>query len=192
MLRTALRPLQVTTHSHFKRNVSMATFSDPSFDFKGYLENRPRYPDSLYDTILSYHKGKRDTVLDLGCGPGLSLFPFAYHFKHLVGTDPSQGMLAEAQGAWEGWKKLQDGTKPLVANQADFKMLGAENLNGIQDESVDLITAATVSIPSNSRQLLSSLVCHLLLSRQPTGSTTLQSGRSLPGCSSQMEQWLSG
>lgn len=148
MLRIAAlrRPLQVAINTQPSRNVSMAAFSDPSFDFKGYLENRPRYPDSLYDTILSYHKGKRDTVLDLGCGPGLSLFPFAYHFKHLIGTDPSQGMLGEAQGAWEAWKKIQDGREPLVATQAEFRMLGAEKLEGIEDESVDLITAATVRI----------------------------------------------
>lgn len=83
--------------------------------------------------------------MDLGCGPGLSLFPFAYHFEKLMGTDPSPGMIGEAQGAWEAWKKMQDGSKQLKADQAIFKMLSAEKLTGIEDESVDLITAATVS-----------------------------------------------
>lgn len=84
-------------------------------------------------------------MLDLGCGPGLSLFPFAYQFKTLIGTDPSQGMISEAAGAWEAWKKMQKEPEALKAEQADFKLLGAENLKDIKDESIDLITAATVS-----------------------------------------------
>lgn len=111
----------------------------------GYLENRPRYPDQLYNAVLSYHKGQRDTVLDLGCGPGLSLFPFAHQFKHLIGADPSEGMISEAKGAWEAWKKMQENSKSLKAENADFKLLGAEDLVDIKDESIDLITAATVS-----------------------------------------------
>lgn len=110
----------------------------------GYLENRPRYPDQLYNAVLSYHKGQRDTVLDLGCGPGLSLFPFAYQFKNLIGTDPSEGMISEATGAWEAWKIIQESPKELKANHAEFKLLGAEDLKDIKDESIDLITAATV------------------------------------------------
>lgn len=114
----------------------------------GYLENRPRYPDQLYNTILSYHNGSRDTVLDLGCGPGLSLFPFAYHFKTLIGVDPSEGMIREAQGAWQAWKKMQqqDNSKDrLIAEEANFSLSSAEDLKGIADSSVDLVTAATVS-----------------------------------------------
>lgn len=113
-----------------------------------YLENRPRYPDFLYDAVLSYHQGAMGTVLDLGCGPGLSLFPFAYQFKTLIGVDPSEGMIGEAQGAWQAWKKIQDGSKELIAEQAEFKVSSAEHLHDIKDESIDLITAATVSSPS--------------------------------------------
>lgn len=130
----------------------MAAFSDPSFNFQRYLENRPRYPDLLYNTVLDFHKGQRDTVLDIGTGPGLSLFPLAYSFKSLVGADPSDGMVAQADGAWERWKRLQKEKdhRPLVAASARFIVASAEKLSGVADQSVDLIIAATVCSFSHS------------------------------------------
>lgn len=124
------------------RTIKMAAFSDKSFDFKGYQANRPRYPDLLYDTVLQFHKGDRETVLDLGTGPGLSLFPFAYQFKHLVGCDPSEGMIGQAEQAWQAWKEDQQSKDKLKATDAKFIQSSAENLEGIADESIDLITAA--------------------------------------------------
>lgn len=128
-----------------RRNIKMAAFSDPSFDFKGYLANRPRYPDLLYEKVLQYHQGGRHTVLDIGTGPGLSLFPFAYHFDKLIGVDPSNGMIDEAQGAWQAWKEMQPDQSQLQATQATFSIASAEELEGIPDNSVDLITAATAA-----------------------------------------------
>ncbi|UZJ53050.1 hypothetical protein CBS101457_002370 [Exobasidium rhododendri] len=147
MLRLALPILKTQIHFQVSkaRGVKMAAFSDPSFNFKAYLENRPRYPDLLYETVLKYHKGPKETVLDLGCGPGLSLFPFAYHFKKLIGVDPSQGMIGEAQGAWQAWKSIQKYPKQLVADEAQFSLSSAENLSVIESDSVDLITAATAA-----------------------------------------------
>ncbi|MCO5598697.1 hypothetical protein L7F22_052795 [Adiantum nelumboides] len=120
----------------------MAAFSDSSFDFKGYQANRPRYPDLLYDTVLQFHKGDRETVLDLGTGPGLSLFPFAYQFKHLIGSDPSEGMISQAEQAWKGWKESQENKVAIQAKDAKFIQSSAENLKEIKDESIDLVTAA--------------------------------------------------
>ncbi|PWN35539.1 S-adenosyl-L-methionine-dependent methyltransferase [Meira miltonrushii] len=120
----------------------MAAFSDKSFDFKGYQANRPRYPDLLYETVLQFHKGDRETVLDLGTGPGLSLFPFAYQFKHLIGSDPSEGMIGQAEQAWQAWKEDQHDKNKIQAKDAKFIQGSAENLEGIADESIDLITAA--------------------------------------------------
>ena len=100
--------------------------------------------------MLSFHRGQRGTVLDLGCGPGLSLFPFAYHFKTLIGVDPSPGMIGEAQGAWEAWKGIQEDPGRLVAEEAHFKVLAAERLSEIDDGTVDLVTAATVRVETTS------------------------------------------
>lgn len=120
----------------------MAAFSDSSFDFQGYQANRPRYPDLLYDSVLQFHKGEHNTVLDLGTGPGLSLFPFAYQFKHLIGSDPSEGMISQAEQAWKAWKESQSNKDQLKAKDARFIQNSAEDLKEIADQSVDLITAA--------------------------------------------------
>lgn len=156
----------------------MAAFSDPSFDFKGYLENRPRYPDFLYETVLSFHQGRRDTVLDVGCGPGLSLFPFAYHFKNLIGVDPSEGMISEAQGAWRAWKGIQDASRTLIAKDASFEISSAENLSNIKAGSIDLITAATVSgIVQQCSRSLKELMMQMTLNRLLIGLIILHYGQ---------------
>jgi predicted TPR repeat methyltransferase len=133
------------SESHRKERHETVAHATLVYASTGYLENRPRYPDLLYDSILSYHKGSKETVLDLGCGPGLSLFPFAYHFKTLIGVDPSEGMIGEAQGAWQAWKNIQDNPQQLTADQARFELSSAEELSSIECGSIDLITAATVS-----------------------------------------------
>lgn len=55
-------------------------------------------------------------------------------------------MLAQGQGAWNAYKKseLRDDKKAAEA-QVEFVTSSAEDLKGVADQSVDLITAATVS-----------------------------------------------
>ena len=147
MLRQPIQRFAIKTFSTIhpytqSRTIKMAAFSDSSFDFKGYQANRPRYPDLLYKTVLEFHKGDRHTILDLGTGPGLSLFPFAFQFDHLIGTDPSEGMIGQAEQAWKAWKESQQNKESIQAKDAKFIQCSAENLDGIKDESVDLITAA--------------------------------------------------
>lgn len=46
--------------------------------------------------ILEYHDstgGKREAVLDVGCGPGTATKLFAEHFRNAIGVDPSATML---------------------------------------------------------------------------------------------------
>lgn len=88
-------------------------------------------------------------MLDLGCGPGLSVFPLSAHFDSIIGTDPSEGMIREAQGAWSAWKQTQRDTPQLARierTKAEFSVDSAEELRTVQDASVDLVVAATVSV----------------------------------------------
>jgi hypothetical protein len=100
------------------------------------------------------------------------LFPFAYQFKSLIGLDPSEGMIGEAEGAWQAWKNIQDGSKKLMAEEAQFKVSSAEHMSEIEDSSVDLILPSPPPL--------------LFPSRLRTGSTIQVCGPKWPGYSSQM------
>jgi predicted TPR repeat methyltransferase len=57
-----------------------------------------RAPQDLAELIQTIDQGKpRTTVLDLGCGTGLSGLPFRATAKRLIGIDLSAEMLARAQ-----------------------------------------------------------------------------------------------
>lgn len=57
-------------------------------------------------------------------------------------------MMEQAQDAWQAWKSVQDQPDTLMAKDAQFITCSAENLTGISDHSVDVVTAATVGISS--------------------------------------------
>ncbi|CEH19384.1 Methyltransferase [Ceraceosorus bombacis] len=124
----------------------MSAFSDPSFDFRRYFEARPRHSSEIYSRVLQYHQGAHGTLLDLGCGPGISFFPLAGHFERSIGTDPSQGMLDQGPAAWEQYKSSNPSQTSLSSAKVQFVQSSAEDLGGIlPDQSVDLITAATAA-----------------------------------------------
>lgn len=124
-------------------------------DAAQYAQSRMQYSQALYDSILDYHKSggaKLDTVVDLGCGPGLATFKLAEYFTNVIGLDPSEGMIATARARLE--------SEPSTENHSiKFEVSTAEDIDPalIPDASVDLITAATcahVSIPSSSHNIL--------------------------------------
>ena len=41
--------------------------------------------------------GPHDLAIDIGCGTGQATFPFAKHFKKVIGFDPSIGQLEQAK-----------------------------------------------------------------------------------------------
>lgn len=99
---------------------------------------RPTYPRQLYEFIFAYHgrdpRARWDTAVDLGCGTGqatLELTPF----KHVIGADPSQGMLAQAREALH--------TRPEINTPGRFKFVqsGAEELGWLEDKSVDMVVS---------------------------------------------------
>ncbi|MEK7090770.1 MAG: class I SAM-dependent methyltransferase [Patescibacteria group bacterium] len=65
---------------------------------KGYASFRTGYPKEFFDHVIKYFglngKGR---LLDLGCGTGQVAIPLAPHFEEVVGVDPAEGMLAEAE-----------------------------------------------------------------------------------------------
>ena len=107
-----------------------------------YKSGRGSYPSQLYEIIYDYHNnalptGSSNTVIDLGCGPGNSTLPFAEKFQHVVGVDPSPGMVEVAKanlGAGQPDGETKNG-------DLDFVVGRAEDLGGLQ--SADMITAAT-------------------------------------------------
>jgi ubiquinone/menaquinone biosynthesis C-methylase UbiE len=62
-----------------------------------YLRGRLPYPDELIARVISVSGlTPGDTVLDLGCGPGLLAVNFAPHAREVIGLDPEPAMLEAA------------------------------------------------------------------------------------------------
>lgn len=80
-----------------RARTTMTTFADPNFSYESYAASRPSYPPALYEAILQYHEGKRDHCLELGTGHGLVARALAPSFKKVTATDPSEGMLKQAE-----------------------------------------------------------------------------------------------
>ena len=62
-----------------------------------YARHRIGYSPEIYETILQYGARKGSSVLDVGCGTGLSGEPFAKNGFTVTGVDPSDAMLERAR-----------------------------------------------------------------------------------------------
>ncbi|GAB7348320.1 hypothetical protein MBLNU459_g6297t1 [Dothideomycetes sp. NU459] len=109
----------------------MATFAKSTFSAKSYAAFRPTYPQSLYQTVLSYHQGPRNLCIDLGCGHGLVGRELSKSFASVIGTDPSKGMIAQARNS----------TPRDQYGNMDFREASAESLPFVEDGSVDMVVA---------------------------------------------------
>ncbi|BGP02465.1 Trans-aconitate 3-methyltransferase [Rhodotorula toruloides] len=127
----------------------MATFAKASFDAAKYAQARPSYPRALFDHVLAYLDQSSSpaltqrprTLLDLGCGPGVSTFDWLDldRFERIVGIDPSDNMISAARGILEE-KRAKGEIKDGV--EVRFEKGGSDNLAGIfEDGSVDLAVA---------------------------------------------------
>ena len=91
-----------------------------------YDKNRPSYPSALLDWILgTCAPPPGGTILDIGCGTGISTRLFAARGFDVVGIDPNEAMLASAQKT------------PGVRYQR-----GEASATGLAAGSIDLVTAA--------------------------------------------------
>ncbi|MHB8515617.1 MAG: class I SAM-dependent methyltransferase [Dehalococcoidia bacterium] len=61
---------------------------------RGRLPYAPGLADAAARTLRLDGRGR---LLDVGCGPGVIALRFAHLFEQVVGVDPDQGMLAEAE-----------------------------------------------------------------------------------------------
>ncbi|KUJ07797.1 S-adenosyl-L-methionine-dependent methyltransferase [Mollisia scopiformis] len=127
------------TTSDFVPAPSEKTFSSYTPDQGAkYAQARPGYSPSLYASIIAHHTstgGKLDTLVDVGCGPGMTARALAPNFTHTIGLDPSEGMITTA-------RSLDPNIRFEISTAED---LGWHLDPKIEDESVDLITASTAA-----------------------------------------------
>lgn len=125
----------------------MTSFAHKTFSATSYALSRPSYPLELYRKILRYHRGPRNTLLDLGCGHGVVSRGLAPYFREVWGTDPGRGMIEMAKrlsscsriAEGEGDKISSGSAKPF--HNIRWTQASAENLGFIEDGSLDMIVA---------------------------------------------------
>lgn len=117
-----------------------ATFSSyKQAESKQYAQVRMSYHPSVYETAITHHTatgGRLNSLLDVGCGPGLATRDLASHFDHVTGIDAGQSMISVAQSM---------NLKTASSEPVRFELSTAEDMAGIADESIDLITAANAA-----------------------------------------------
>lgn len=143
--RTATMPEPATQLTSGVPEVSEKTFSAYNkSQGQAYAAARPDYHPHLYEVLLDHHVssgGQLDTAIDLGCGPGQASRGLAPHFNHVLGLDPSQGMIETARSLG-GSTSTSEPIRFEVGTATD---LGRSLSPPVQDGSVDLITAANAA-----------------------------------------------
>lgn len=111
---------------------------------KAYAQIRRDYDPKVYQTIIDHHKstgGQLETLLDVGCGPGIAVRRLAPYFTHAIGLDPSDGMLSTARSLGG----VTSTSEPIRYEISTAEELGKNISPPIQDSSVDLIIAANAA-----------------------------------------------
>ena len=105
--------------------------------------------DYLYpvrDKVLSHvNLGENETLLDVGCGDGLISFGALEKFEncHVIFSDISQDLLSHSENLAQEMN-LQD--------RCQFICASADELSGIEDDSVDALTTRSVLIYVSAKQ----------------------------------------
>ncbi|MFM2004880.1 MAG: hypothetical protein RLZZ09_535, partial [Pseudomonadota bacterium] len=74
-------------------------------DSHGQADEALRDRLNLIDFLLA--KTRRNTLVEIGCGTGLHLFPLASSFQQAIGTDLSPAMIARAEAIQVNHAKAQ-------------------------------------------------------------------------------------
>ncbi|CAH1203716.1 2-methoxy-6-polyprenyl-1,4-benzoquinol methylase, mitochondrial [Paenibacillus allorhizoplanae] len=70
-----------------------------------YDESRPTAPQEMIKILTAYLGNKPQTVVDVGCGTGLSSFLWLNDAERIIGVEPSDDMRAVALAKWENMNK---------------------------------------------------------------------------------------
>lgn len=118
----------------------MSAFAEKDFDAELYNITRPIYPNEFFQMLDEYHQGRRDLLIDVGCGPGIAtiqLNSLLKGFNRVIGTDISPTMIEQANKSAS--KVRGDQISFYTSSGDDFSFLGPKEAN---TNAVDLITAA--------------------------------------------------
>lgn len=178
--------------------------TDPTFraynssQAKQYDEGRPSYAPALYQAILRHHDatgGRRDVVVDVGCGPGRATRDLARFFDRAIGLDPGSNMIETARmlgGETQGGKDI------LYCIAAAETIADVEQVPAGQ---VDLLTAAaavsiTLELNESSYRPVLCLKMYVtdpgLMLLRPIGSICPHFGHRRSGSCGRVEQWPCG
>ncbi|KAF1991688.1 hypothetical protein K402DRAFT_416963 [Aulographum hederae CBS 113979] len=108
------------------------------YPWESYTVHRPKYPQSLWDRILSYHQehnGHFDSVHDVGAGAGQASAVLAHHFEIICVTEPSGVNMSTAMAKLESIDFLSSITHPI---QYTYTQAPAEEARLAM--SVDMVT----------------------------------------------------
>ncbi|KAN0039505.1 hypothetical protein ACTA71_007294 [Dictyostelium dimigraforme] len=116
-----------TSTSKMASSIPTPTKFDDKFGSvsKSYKNFRPTYSNELYSIIDSFCDSKRDLAIDIGCGSGQATVRLADYFKKVIGFEPSQGQIDNAE-------KVEN---------VEYRLSAAEKID-LPSGSVDLITVA--------------------------------------------------
>lgn len=79
----------------------------------------------------SYHQGRQDLCVDVGCGHGVVARSMAPYFRRVIGVDPSAGMVEQAKSL----------TPAAEFASVEFRAGSAERLAFLASGSVDTVVA---------------------------------------------------
>lgn len=111
---------------------------------KHYNDVRRDYHPSVYQAVFDAHGssgGQLDSLVDIGCGPGLATRNVAQNFTHVIGLDPSDGMLGTARSL--GGETASG--EAIRYEQSTAAELGSNLSSPIRGGSVDLIIATNAA-----------------------------------------------
>lgn len=69
-----------------------------------YDQNRPSAPQEVVEILTTYLRSNPQTVVDVGCGTGLSSLIWLNKAEHIIGFEPSDDMREVALSKWEAVK----------------------------------------------------------------------------------------
>lgn len=97
-----------------------------------YDKYRPEPPSTVIEILLNYLQKEPSTVVDLGCGTGLSTFIWGDYAKKVIGVEPNLDMINRAK------EKLE---KRTDVNNVFFQQGISNNLK-LESNSIDIVTCS--------------------------------------------------